>query len=280
MRITCFATNTPDRPIAEPEFRHRLRARAEDRIRTARTTGLRNPPLHHTAPNRVWLEIARIALDLPAWMPMLALTSTAGLREPRCLQVRLFSAAGQLPTTGPGAASSASPGTGPGPARSPPRSDDLHSCPTPADQPRAPARQQQHPPRAGEPGTHPTRSRATDLPTISAGKRKGPPTPSADPHERSRLRLSRKLWSSEVRRSAGGGSRSAPSIRRGTKRRRTARTTSSSLDELDDLWGDFPRGHDDGAMVEPGQSAAVGLRQDLGDCQGRAPERGRTLATG
>lgn len=29
MRITCFATNTPDRPIAELELRHRLRARAE-----------------------------------------------------------------------------------------------------------------------------------------------------------------------------------------------------------------------------------------------------------
>jgi hypothetical protein len=28
MRITCFATNTPDRPIAELELRHRLRARA------------------------------------------------------------------------------------------------------------------------------------------------------------------------------------------------------------------------------------------------------------
>jgi hypothetical protein len=36
MRITCFATNTPDRSIAELELRHRLRARAEDRIRAAR----------------------------------------------------------------------------------------------------------------------------------------------------------------------------------------------------------------------------------------------------
>ena len=49
MRITCFATNTPDRPIAELELRHRLRARAEDRIRAARSTGLRNLPLHDTA---------------------------------------------------------------------------------------------------------------------------------------------------------------------------------------------------------------------------------------
>ncbi|EDY65422.2 predicted protein [Streptomyces pristinaespiralis ATCC 25486] len=40
MRITCFAP--PDRPIADLELRHRLRARAEDRIRAARATGLRS----------------------------------------------------------------------------------------------------------------------------------------------------------------------------------------------------------------------------------------------
>lgn len=100
MRITCFATNTPDRPIAELELRHRLRARAEDRIRAARSTGLRNLPLHDTAQNRVWLEIVQIALDLLAWMPVLALTGRARLWEPRRLRLRLFSAAGQLVTTG------------------------------------------------------------------------------------------------------------------------------------------------------------------------------------
>ncbi|PPS91057.1 hypothetical protein BZZ08_00656 [Streptomyces sp. MH60] len=41
MRLTCFATNSPGRPIAELELRHRLRARVEDRIRAARATGLR-----------------------------------------------------------------------------------------------------------------------------------------------------------------------------------------------------------------------------------------------
>ena len=100
MRITCFATNTAGRPIAELELRHRLRARAEDRIRAARATGLRNLPLHRTAQNKVWLEIVQIALDLLAWMPMLALTGKARLWEPRRLRLRLFSAAGQLVTTG------------------------------------------------------------------------------------------------------------------------------------------------------------------------------------
>ncbi|WP_055596907.1 IS1380 family transposase [Streptomyces hirsutus] len=100
MRLTCFATNTPGRPIAQLELRHRLRARAEDRIRAARATGLRNLPLHDTAQNQVWLEIVQIALDLLAWLPMLALTGRARLWEPRRLRFRLFSVAGQLVTTG------------------------------------------------------------------------------------------------------------------------------------------------------------------------------------
>ncbi|MEY9485092.1 hypothetical protein RKD26_000886 [Streptomyces calvus] len=100
MRLTCLATNTAGRPIAELEPRHRLRGRAEDRIRAARATGLRNLPLHRTAQNRIWLEIVQIALDLLAWMPMLALTGKAKLWEPRRLRLRLFTAAGQLVTTG------------------------------------------------------------------------------------------------------------------------------------------------------------------------------------
>ena len=100
MRLTCFATNTAGEPIAALELRHRQRARAEDRIRAARATGLRNLPLHDTAQNQIWLEIVQIALDLLAWMPMLALTGKARLWEPRRLRLRLFSAAAQLVTTG------------------------------------------------------------------------------------------------------------------------------------------------------------------------------------
>jgi hypothetical protein len=100
MRLTCFATNIAGRPIAELELRHRLRARAEDRIRAARSTGLRNLPLKRMAQNRIWLEIVQIALDLLAWMPMLALTGKARLWEPRRLRLRLLAAAGQLVTTG------------------------------------------------------------------------------------------------------------------------------------------------------------------------------------
>ncbi|MFE0256150.1 IS1380 family transposase [Streptomyces sp. NPDC059010] len=99
MRLTCFATNTAVEAIDTLELRHRQRARAEDRIRAARATGLRNLPLHDTAQNQIWLEIVQIALDLLAWMPLLALTGQARLWEPRRLRLRLFSAAAQLITT-------------------------------------------------------------------------------------------------------------------------------------------------------------------------------------
>jgi hypothetical protein len=100
LRLTCFATNTKNTPIAALELRHRQRARAEDRIRAARATGLRNLPLHDAAQNQIWLEIVQIALDLLAWMPLLALTGQARRWEPRRLRLRLFSAAAQLVTTG------------------------------------------------------------------------------------------------------------------------------------------------------------------------------------
>ncbi len=99
LRLTCFATNTTGQKIARLELRHRQRARAEDRIRAARATGLRNLPLHDSAQNQIWLEIVQIALDLLAWMPMLALTGTARLWEPRRLRLRLLSAAAHLVTT-------------------------------------------------------------------------------------------------------------------------------------------------------------------------------------
>ncbi|MGW1758832.1 IS1380 family transposase [Streptomyces mirabilis] len=100
LRLTCFATNTQGAQLADLELRHRRRARCEDRIRNARDTGLRNLPLHDTAQNRIWLEIVQIALDLLAWMPMLALTGETRRWEPKKLRLRLFSAAAQLVNTG------------------------------------------------------------------------------------------------------------------------------------------------------------------------------------
>ncbi len=96
LRLT---TSTTAMPIAALELRHPQRARAEDRIRAARATGLRNLPLHGAEQNRIWLEIVQLALDLLAWLLMLALTGRPRLWEPRRLRLRLFSAAAQIVTT-------------------------------------------------------------------------------------------------------------------------------------------------------------------------------------
>ncbi len=70
-RITLFATNTPaggpGRQLADLEARHRRRARAEDRIRALKDSGLRNLPLHDFAQNQIWLELVLLAADLLAW---------------------------------------------------------------------------------------------------------------------------------------------------------------------------------------------------------------------
>ncbi|MFG2794914.1 transposase [Streptomyces sp. NPDC048419] len=87
--------------LADLELRHRRRARCEERIRNARDTGLRNLRLHDTAQNRIWLEIVSLALDLLAWMPMLALAGQTRRWEPKELRRRLLSATAQLVTTGP-----------------------------------------------------------------------------------------------------------------------------------------------------------------------------------
>lgn len=97
-RLTAFATNTARGQLADLELRHRRRARAEDRIRAARATGLRNLPFHDTAQNQIWLEIVQLALDLLAWMPMLALDDPARRWEPKKLRFRLLGACARLTT--------------------------------------------------------------------------------------------------------------------------------------------------------------------------------------
>lgn len=103
-RVTAFATNTaaggPGTQLPELELRHRRRARAEDRIRCAKDTGLTNLPLHDFDANRIWCAIVALACDLTAWMQTLALPEHPARRwEPKRLRLRLFSIAGAIATT-------------------------------------------------------------------------------------------------------------------------------------------------------------------------------------
>jgi hypothetical protein len=105
-RITAFATNTTRGQLADLELRHRRRARAEDRIRCAKDTGLTNLPLHDFAQNQIWCAIVALACELTAWMQMLAFTDASGNHhearrwEPKRLRLRLFSATARIARTG------------------------------------------------------------------------------------------------------------------------------------------------------------------------------------
>jgi hypothetical protein len=99
-RITCFATNTrgPGWTLQDLEVRHRQRARAEDRIRALKDTGLRNLPFHRFTQNQIWLEIVSLAAELLAWTQTLAYPERHPVRrwEPARLRLRLFAVAGRI----------------------------------------------------------------------------------------------------------------------------------------------------------------------------------------
>jgi len=97
LRLTAFATNTRRGQLADLELRHRRRARCEDRIRAAKSTGLQNLPLHGFDQNRIWCALVQLACDLTAWAQMLALAEHPARRwEPKRLRLRLFSIAARI----------------------------------------------------------------------------------------------------------------------------------------------------------------------------------------
>lgn len=104
-RLTAFATNTTRGQLPDLELRHRRRARAEDRIRVAKDTGLANLPLHGFDQNQIWCALVAMACELTAWTQVLAFTTADGSHparrwEPKRLRLRLFSAGGRLVHTG------------------------------------------------------------------------------------------------------------------------------------------------------------------------------------
>jgi hypothetical protein len=103
-RLTCFATNTKARHgwrLADLEVRHRLRARAEDRIRSLKDTGLSNLPLQAFDKNQIWVELAQLADELLTWTQILAWHDQPPRTwEPKRLRLRLLAVAGRVITTG------------------------------------------------------------------------------------------------------------------------------------------------------------------------------------
>ena len=100
-RITVFATNTRGGRLADLEVRHRLRARAEDRIRGLKDTGMTNLPLQAFTKNQIWLELVQLAAELLTWTQVLAWhDQPARTWEPKRLRLRVLAVAGRIITTG------------------------------------------------------------------------------------------------------------------------------------------------------------------------------------
>nr|WP_276521985.1 IS1380 family transposase [Gordonia terrae] len=103
-RYTVFATNTRGTGWTLPtlELRHRQRARAEDRIRNLKDTGLANLPFQAFAKNQIWLEIVCLATELLVWTQTLCWDPHAPIRrwEPKQLRLRILAVAGRIIRSG------------------------------------------------------------------------------------------------------------------------------------------------------------------------------------
>ena len=162
--------------LADLEVRHRLRARAEDRIRGLKDTGATNLPLQAFDKNQIWLELAQLASELLTWTQLLAWhdhparalgTQTAPATTPRRRRTHHH----QRPPPHPAAIPPMA--LGRPRRRRPPktRRPHLNHPPSPHDQ------------DPGEPATQRRDSHAPDHPTATQAQH----SPARATHERSRL---------------------------------------------------------------------------------------------
>jgi Transposase DDE domain group 1 len=98
-RFQVLLTNQAGDPVTL-EARRRGRARVEDAIRAAKTTGLANLPFRQFTMNTAWLEIVLIAQDLISWAQTLLLTGDLARCEPKRLRYRLLHTAGRITRSG------------------------------------------------------------------------------------------------------------------------------------------------------------------------------------
>lgn len=95
-RFQVFITNQPDPDPAVLEARHRPHAHVEDRIRTAKASGLRNLPFAGFGANDAWLTLVMIAQTLVCWAQALLLDGDLKVAEPKTLRYRLWHTAGRI----------------------------------------------------------------------------------------------------------------------------------------------------------------------------------------
>ena len=99
-RFTAFITDQPHDDIALLDARHRAHARVEDRIRTAKDTGLAAMPCDTFDRNQLWCQLVMLAADLLTFTARLALRGRHQIAEPRVLRYQLLHVAGRIAHSG------------------------------------------------------------------------------------------------------------------------------------------------------------------------------------
>ena len=95
-RYQVLATNTRGGILQRLEARHRVHARVEDGVRTAKATGMRRLPSKDRGINTAWCQVVALAVDLLAWLRHLALDGDLARAEPKTLRYRLLHTAARL----------------------------------------------------------------------------------------------------------------------------------------------------------------------------------------
>ena len=95
-RYQVLATNTRGGQLQRLEARHRVHARVEDGVRTAKATGLRRLPSKSWGVNEAWCQVVALATDLLAWLRHLALDDDLAKAEPKTLRYRLLHTAARI----------------------------------------------------------------------------------------------------------------------------------------------------------------------------------------
>ena len=95
-RYQLIATNTPGGQLQRLEARHRVHARVEDGVRTAKATGLRRLPSKSWGINQAWCQVVALAVDLLAWTRHLTLDGDLARAEPKRLRYTLLHTAARI----------------------------------------------------------------------------------------------------------------------------------------------------------------------------------------
>jgi len=95
-RYQLIATNTPGEQLQRLEARHRVHARVEDGVRTAKATGLRRLPSKDWGINAAWCQVVALAVDLLAWLRRLTLNGDLARAEPKTIRYRLLHTAARI----------------------------------------------------------------------------------------------------------------------------------------------------------------------------------------